>query len=71
MSTKLDHERSVRQRSEGQLLETEKKKLELTVDLGQLTSQVASFKKELDNENEKVHKTVNQLPVNLIYSACF
>ena len=58
MTTKLEGERIARQRAESRLLETEKKKSEQSVDLGQLESQVNTFKQDLKCEVDKVSSTV-------------
>lgn len=51
---KLETEKGVRQRAEQKLLETEKKKSELSVDLGQLQSQSQTLRQDLKMEIEKV-----------------
>ncbi len=51
---KLDVERRDRSSLEERLLESEKMKNELSVDMSQLQSQITSLKSDLRNENEKV-----------------
>jgi peptidoglycan hydrolase CwlO-like protein len=53
---KLDQEKSARVASENQLLQAEKEKSELRVDLLQMTQQVTSVQSQLKNEQEKVTK---------------
>lgn len=59
---KLDQEKSARVSAENQLLQAEKEKSELRVDLLQMTQQVTSVQTELMNEKEKV---VKNFKVNL------
>lgn len=54
IQNKLDHEQVARQRAETRLLDTEKEKSELSVDLGQLKQQLNTIQRELRAENEKV-----------------
>ena len=54
IQNKLESEKISRQRAEQKLLETEKKKSELSVDLSQLQSQTQALKQELKMEIEKV-----------------
>ncbi len=51
---KLDIERRDRSSLEERLLEAEKRKNEMSVDMSQLQSQITSLKSDLRNENEKV-----------------
>ena len=54
LQKKYENERLARQRAEETLLETEKKKSELSVDLTQLNSMTDTLKADLRMEIEKV-----------------
>ena len=53
LQAKIDSEMAARGRAEEKLLEAEKKKSELTVDLSQARSHIETLCRDLEKENEK------------------
>ena len=71
MQTKFDQEKAARQRAEAKLLEVEKEKSELSVDLTQLKQQVTGLKNDLRMEIEKVMVVAQLEPRERNGKGCF
>ena len=69
--TKFDQEKAARQRAEAKLLEVEKEKSELSVDLTQLRQQVTGLKNDLHMEIEKVAVVARLEPRERNGKGCF
>ena len=63
LQSKYESEVAARERIEERLLATEKKKSELSVDLGQLTSQVEALRSDLQAESDKTRALAAELDV--------
>ena len=70
MQLKLDQEKVARQYAENRLLEVEKYKSELSVDIKQYEQQIANLQNEYKSEKDKVKK-ISSHPTTYISGYCY